>query len=102
MHTLFAEQKQKYKMKKLILEKIAEARESQKMIALLNLNINNISFNFKDLSFDDIISLDEEWLIENNLKRSRDIDNQYYNVISIRTSDYTIEPAIYIHFVAIK
>jgi hypothetical protein len=54
------------------------------------------------LSFDDIISLDEEWLQENNLKRSRDIDNQYYNVISIRTSDYTIEPAIYIHFVAIK
>lgn len=102
MHTLFAEQKQKYKMKNLILEKIAEAKESQKMIALLNLNINNLSFNFKDLSFDDIISLDEEWLIENNLKRSIDIDNQYYNVVSIRTSDYMIEPAIYIHFCAIK
>lgn len=89
-------------MKNLILEKIAEARESQKMIALLNLNINNLSFNFRDLSFDDIISLDEEWLQENNIKRSMDVELEYCKVASIRTSDYTIEPSIYIHFVAIK
>jgi hypothetical protein len=89
-------------MKNLILEKIAEAKESQKMIALLDLSINHLSFNYKDMSFDDITSLDEEFLKENNLIRNIDEESSSFKIASLYTSDYTVQPSIFIHFIGIK
>jgi len=88
-------------MKNLILEKIAEARKNHEMVALLDLSINHLSFNYK-LGFDDITSLDEEFLQENNLKRSIDVEIKHCNVASLRTSDYSVDPSIFIHFIGIK
>jgi hypothetical protein len=46
--------------------------------------------------------LDEEFLQENNLKRSIDVEIKHCNVASLRTSDYSVDPSIFIHFIGIK